>query len=58
MPRPLSNRQTDGQNGVRHHRSVMDFTRFHLRGIHNVAAEWSLVALAYNYRRINRIIAA
>ena len=37
---------------------AMGFTRFHLRGIHNVATEWSLVALAYNCRRINRMRAA
>ena len=39
-------------------KSAMRFTRFHLRGIHNVAAEWTLVALAYNCRRINRMLAA
>ena len=39
-------------------KTAMGFTRFHLRGIHNVAAEWTLVALAYNCRRINRMLAA
>ena len=39
-------------------RSAMGFTRLHLRGIHNVAAEWTLVALACNCRRINRMLAA
>ncbi len=39
-------------------KSAMGFTRFHLRGIDNVAAEWTLVALAYNCRRINRMLAA
>ena len=39
-------------------KSVMGFTRFHLRGIRNVATEWALVALAYNCRRINRLQAA
>ena len=39
-------------------KSAMSFTRFHLRGIHNVATEWSLVALAYNCRRLNRLLAA
>ena len=39
-------------------RSAMGFIRFHPRGIHNVAAEWRLVALAYNCRRINRMLVA
>ena len=39
-------------------KSAMGFTRFHLRGIHSVAAEWTLIALAYNCRRINRMLAA
>ncbi len=39
-------------------KSAMGFTRFHLRGIHNVTAEWTLVALAYNCRRLNRLLAA
>ena len=34
--------------------SVMGFIRFHLRGIQNVAAEWTLTALAYNCRRRSR----
>ncbi len=36
-------------------KSVLGFTRFHLRGIHNVASEWLLVALAYNCKRIHRL---
>ena len=36
-------------------KSVMGFNRFHLRGIRNVTAEWTLVALAYNCRRIQRL---
>lgn len=32
-------------------KNVLGFTRFHLRGIHNVKAEWLLVALAYNCKR-------
>jgi hypothetical protein len=36
----------------------MRFVRFHLRGLHNVAAEWSLIALAYKCRRIARLKAA
>ena len=39
-------------------KSAMGFTRFRLRGIGNVAAEWTLIALAYNCRRINRMLAA
>jgi transposase len=39
-------------------KSVMGFTRFHLRGIANVTSEWTLVALAYNCRRIARLRAA
>ncbi len=39
-------------------KSAMGFTRFHLRGLHNVTAEWTLVALAYNCRRLNRLLAA
>lgn len=39
-------------------KSAMRFIRFHLRGIHNVATEWSLVALAYNCRRLNHMLAA
>lgn len=36
-------------------KSAMGFTRFHLRGFANVAAEWLLVAVAYNCRRLNRL---
>jgi Transposase DDE domain len=39
-------------------KSAMGFTRFHLRGLANVAIEWTLVALAYNCRRITRLTAA
>lgn len=39
-------------------KSAMGFTRFRLRGLLNAATEWSLVALAYNCRRINRLQAA
>ncbi len=39
-------------------RSAMGFTRFHLRGLPNVATEWTLVALVYNCRRIMRLTAA
>lgn len=36
-------------------KSAMGFTRFHLRGIQNVAAEWRLLALAYNCRRLHNL---
>jgi transposase len=36
-------------------KSAMGFTRFHLRGIQNVATEWLLVALAYNCRRLHNL---
>ncbi|MFW7266891.1 IS1182 family transposase [Gluconacetobacter sp. Hr-1-5] len=39
-------------------KSVMGFTRFDLRGLANVATEWTLLALAYNCRRITRLTAA
>jgi hypothetical protein len=36
-------------------KSAMGFVRFRLRGIHNVATEWALIALAYNCRRVHRL---
>jgi len=36
-------------------KSAMGFVRFRMRGIHNVASEWVLMALAYNCRRVCRI---
>ena len=39
-------------------KSVMGFRRFLLRGMRKVALEWSLVTLAYNFRRLARLIAA
>jgi hypothetical protein len=39
-------------------RSAMGFARVHLRGLANVATEWTLVALAYNCRRTTRLTAA
>jgi len=36
-------------------KSAIGFTRFHLRGIHTVATEWLLVALAYNCRRLRSL---
>jgi transposase len=39
-------------------KSAMGFVRFRLRGLQNVATEWTLIALAYNCRRITRLHAA
>ena len=36
-------------------KSAMGFRRFHLRGIKNAATEWTLIALAYNCRRMHRL---
>lgn len=36
-------------------KSAMGFIRFHLRGIQHVATEWTLIALAYNCRRLVRL---
>jgi transposase len=36
-------------------KSAMGFLRFHLRGLANVASEWTLIALAYNCRRLARL---
>jgi transposase len=36
-------------------KSAMGFTRFHLRGLQQVAAEWLLLALAYNCRRLHNL---
>jgi transposase len=39
-------------------KSVLGFTRFHLRGITKVKTEWTLVTLAYNCKRLARLMAA
>ena len=39
-------------------KSAMGFRRFSLRGLVNVATEWTLIALAYNCRRLHRLHAA
>src|SRR3954467_15075696 len=39
-------------------KSAIGFVRFHLRGLDNVANEWRLIALAYNCRRLARLLAA
>jgi transposase len=36
-------------------KSVMGFTRFHLRGLSKVTGEWNLVATAYNIKRLHRL---
>ena len=39
-------------------KSTTGFLRFHLRGLHDVATEWTLTALVYNCWRIARLRAA
>ena len=39
-------------------KSAMGFRQFLLRGMRKVALEWSLVTLAYNFRRLARLISA
>ncbi len=39
-------------------KSVLGFARFHLRGLENVSTEWSLVSLAYNFKRLHALRAA
>ncbi len=39
-------------------KSAIGFARFRLRGLQKVATEWTLIALAYNCRRIQRLQAA
>ena len=39
-------------------KSAIGFTRFRLRGLQKVATKWTLIALAYNCRRISRPQAA
>ena len=36
-------------------KAALGFTRFHLRGLANVTSEWTLIALAYNCRRLHRL---
>src|SRR6185437_12346927 len=36
-------------------KSAIGFVRFHLRGLANVTSEWTLIALAYNCRPVNRL---
>ena len=36
-------------------KSALGFTRFHLRGLAKVGAEWTLITLAYNCRRLHRL---
>ncbi|NKC34664.1 transposase, partial [Falsiroseomonas selenitidurans] len=36
-------------------KAALGFTRFQLRGLANVTAEWTLTALAYNCRRLHRL---
>lgn len=39
-------------------KAAMGFRRFLLRGMRKVSLEWSLVTLAYNFRRLARLMAA
>jgi transposase len=39
-------------------KSAIGFVRFRLRGLANAATEWTLTALAYNFRRLHRLQAA
>ena len=36
-------------------KAALGFTRFHLRGLAKVTSEWTLIALAYNCRRLHRL---
>jgi len=36
-------------------KAVLGFTRFHPRGLAQVATEWTLIALASNCRRLRRL---
>ena len=38
-------------------KSILDFTRFRLRGITAVKSEWTLTTLAYNCKRLARMVA-
>ena len=38
-------------------KAAMGFRRFLLRGLQKVSLEWSLVTLAYNFRRLARLLA-
>lgn len=39
-------------------KAAMGFRRFLLRGLRKVSLEWSLVTLAYNFRRVARLLSA
>ena len=39
-------------------KAVLGFTRFSLRGLDKVAGEWTLVALAYNCKRLHKLTLA
>ena len=39
-------------------KAALGLRRFHLRGLAKVAAEWNLIALAYNCRWLHRLQAA
>jgi hypothetical protein len=39
-------------------KSILGFTRFHRRRLENVKSKWTLATLAYNCKRLSRLIAA
>lgn len=39
-------------------KSVLGFTQFNLRSIEKVKLEWQLVTLAYNAKRLTKLVAA
>ena len=39
-------------------KAVLGFTGFSLRGLDEVAGEWTLVALAYNCKRLHKLTLA
>lgn len=59
--RPQQNRiqetKIDHRTRTRHYQiRPLGFTRFHVRGIRNVKAEWQLMALGYNCKRFASVM--
>jgi transposase len=52
----LRNRTSEPVFGIV--KSAMGFRQFSVRGIHRVSGEWSLAALAFNFRRLAKLVAA
>jgi hypothetical protein len=38
-------------------KSILGFTCFHLRGLENIKSEWTLTTLAYNCKRLSKMMA-